>query len=66
MLLDYVLESADRGFPLAHHNIQQSANVILKGNSSEMQCVGKNWVDRFIERHRDQLQSHWSKLLDTA
>ncbi|KIJ36163.1 hypothetical protein M422DRAFT_135986, partial [Sphaerobolus stellatus SS14] len=43
MLLDYVLESADRGFPLTHRNIQQFANVILKGNSSEMQCIGKNW-----------------------
>ncbi|KAF9236316.1 hypothetical protein BU15DRAFT_50230, partial [Melanogaster broomeanus] len=26
--------------------------------------VGHNWCQRFLTRHRDQLQTHWSKPLD--
>ncbi|KIJ22877.1 hypothetical protein M422DRAFT_119910, partial [Sphaerobolus stellatus SS14] len=29
-LVEYVLNSADHGFPLAHKNIHQYANMILK------------------------------------
>ncbi|KIJ27084.1 hypothetical protein M422DRAFT_271772 [Sphaerobolus stellatus SS14] len=28
--------------------------------------IDVKWVDRYIERNRDQLQPHWSKPLDTA
>ena len=67
MLLHYVLESADHGFPLAHRNICQLANVLITSqDAGETQGIGINWVDKYIERYWDQLQPHWSKPLDTA
>ncbi|KIJ53755.1 hypothetical protein M422DRAFT_242002 [Sphaerobolus stellatus SS14] len=66
-LLEYMVNSANRGFPLAHKHIRQYANMLLKNRPKHTQgTVGKNWVDCFIERHNDQLQTHWSKPLDTA
>ncbi|KIJ34365.1 hypothetical protein M422DRAFT_81380, partial [Sphaerobolus stellatus SS14] len=66
LLLDYMLESADQGFPLAHQNIEQFPNAILKASPSSRRRIGQNWVDWPVERHHDQLQLHWNKPLDTA
>jgi len=31
----------------------------------EHNSLGHNWVDNFLNRHHDELQTHWSKPLDT-
>ncbi len=65
-LVNYLLESADRGFPHERNQIVNCANSILQrrlGKADEY--VGKAWVDRFLQRHESKLSMHWSKPLDT-
>ena len=66
MLVDLILVSSDWGVPLTNTDIISYANTILKrifGEDAEE--VGKAWVERFLDRHYDKLQTYWSKPLDT-
>ena len=66
VLINFILESADRGFPLQHREICQFANTILQSHlGSAYEPVSKSWIFRFLDRHHNKLQSHWSKPLDT-
>lgn len=55
---------ADRGFPMTHDMIYECATTILEAHDPTKLPLGKNWVDRFIDRHRDRLKTHWSRSLD--
>src|SRR6266487_911617 len=66
VLVDLAVKSADFGFPLTHELLASYANSILKAREAEnFKPVGKNWTDRFISNYQDELQTHWSKHLDT-
>ncbi|KAJ2923330.1 hypothetical protein H1R20_g13763, partial [Candolleomyces eurysporus] len=66
VLVRFILESADRGFPLRHRDIIQYANVLRHSRlGSTCEGVGEAWVYRFLDRHHEHLQPHWSKSLDT-
>ena len=66
VLVDFALESADQGFPLTHTNLYKAADDILTFHlGDEHDSLGQNWVDNFLNRHHDELQTHWSKLVDT-
>ncbi|KAF7336140.1 DDE-domain-containing protein [Mycena venus] len=65
VVLDHILMSADRGFPMKPRMVVQSANEILKSRGAETIDPESNWVHRFLERHCDELQMHWSKPLDS-
>lgn len=65
-LAGFVLGCADRGFPMNHTQIGKFANELLEARLGPgFEPVGKNWTDRFVERHHDTLQTHWSKCLDS-
>lgn len=65
-IVDLICNSADRGLPLSHTDVASYANAILESRGGpEFEPVGKSWVDRFLVRHRDRVQTHWSKHLDT-
>ena len=65
-LVEYALACSDRGFPITHSQLVTFANEILEARiGSDYEPVGKNWTDRFIERHHQSLQMHWSKPLDS-
>ena len=67
VIVDFALQSSDRGFPCTHAFLGQQANAILESqNGDSYEPVGKNWVDRFLQRHHDRLQTHWSRKLDTV
>jgi hypothetical protein len=65
VLIDFMLLSADRGFPMSLSCIVAHANSILDSRKGEKINLDSNWVDRFLERHNDELQTHWSRPLDT-
>jgi hypothetical protein len=65
VVLDHILMSADRGFPMKPRAVVLSANEILKSRGAETIDPESNWVHRFLNRHRDELQMHWSKPLDS-
>lgn len=66
VLVDFVKESADRGFPLSRSALKEYADAILEekhGNADH--AVHPTWVSRFLARHHEDLQTHWSWPLDT-
>ena len=66
ILVEYVLGCSDHGLPLTHPQLASHANSLLEARfGSKYQPVGKNWSDRFVKRHYNQLQMHWSKPLDS-
>lgn len=65
-LVGYALACSNRGFPITHSQLATFANEILEARQGpSYEPVGKNWTDRFIERHHQSLQMHWSKPLDS-
>jgi Tc5 transposase DNA-binding domain len=65
-LVNFLIESAERGFPQTLHQIENFANLIRQSRlGPECEKVRENWVGRFLDRHRKILQTHWSKPLDT-
>lgn len=66
VLVDFAKESADRGFPLHHSALEIYANAILHvKHGDEYEPLGGQWIYRFLDRHREELQTHWSRPLDT-
>ena len=68
ILVDFIVESADRGCPPTPAEVKQAAAEIASARTPdaiEPKKPGVNWVARFLDRHRDELQTHWSRPLDT-
>jgi hypothetical protein len=65
VLVDFIIQSADLALPLSVSNIRTHANEILKGRDTPGDVVGEHWVGRFLDWHRDKLQTHWSSPLAT-
>lgn len=66
MIVDFIIQSADRGVPLTHDIIRNAANEILRSRLGDgFEPVGLNWCQRFLTRHSDEVQTLWSKPLDT-
>lgn len=64
VLVDFILISADRGIPLSYANVRTHADGIIEAQGGT-EKVGNNWLERFLTRHRDEIQSHWSRPLAT-
>jgi hypothetical protein len=65
-LVQFMLESADRGFPLGHRQIEQFADAVRQAIlGPDCDPVGAKWVFAFLDRHHDALRTFWSKPLDT-
>ena len=65
VLVDFITTSADHGLPLSLANIREHADAIILGRETPGEPVGENWVSRFLDRYRDELQTHWSSPLAT-
>ena len=62
VLVDFIKESVDRGFPMIYFTINSYANTILQT------WIGLDlslWIFQFLYQHQDELQMHRSKPLDT-
>jgi Tc5 transposase DNA-binding domain len=65
-LVDFALGCADRGLPVTHAQLAGYANQLLeKRIGPDYVPVGQNWSDRFVERHHETMQTHWSRPLDS-
>ena len=65
VLVQFIKESADRGFPMSHQAIAFHADAILQSRLGDgYEPVGESWIFRFLDRHEDELQTHWSKPLN--
>ena len=65
VLVNFISESADCGFPLKHREIWQYANTIWQSRlGADCEPVSDFWVFRFLDWHHESLATHWSKPLD--
>ena len=52
ILLEWILDLSERGFPPRKWMVRDTANLLLKNRGTiNPPVVGKNWVDNFIIRH---------------
>jgi hypothetical protein len=59
--------SAQRGKPFSHAEIEEAVNhMLMLKYGPNFQSCGKNWVDRFLDRHRDTLKTHWGCGVDSV
>ncbi|KAF7372306.1 hypothetical protein MVEN_00090800 [Mycena venus] len=65
-LVQFILEAAERGFPLSHAQIVQYADAVRQATlGADCERVGVKWVFAFLDRHHHELRPFWSKALDT-
>ena len=58
-LLKYIDRLCERGLPLTREMIRTFAGEISG------KYIGKNWADRFLERHPSELLSRWASAMDS-
>ncbi|KAF9501087.1 hypothetical protein BDN71DRAFT_1380512 [Pleurotus eryngii] len=67
MVIKFTVEMANRGFPLTHRRLKKHVDEICRaklGDKFPEGGVGKNWTDRFLERHSDSLSVYWGHHLE--
>ena len=62
-LINAVISHGRRGFPLTHDRVKRIAKSIIRHQTGSDEELGKNWVERFLARHEDQLHTYWTKHL---
>lgn len=66
IVIDYIAEVGNRGFPLSHRRLREHANAILRARLGDsFEGLGKRWTNRFIEKHLAHIKMSWSATLDT-
>lgn len=68
VVVQFAIESGNRGFPLNALRLKEHVDEILRarlGPDAPERGVGKNWVKRFLKRHRDKLKTSWSTPLES-
>ncbi len=67
VMVQYLIETAKCGFPDMPRHASMRANCILREHTSDLTaCVGQNWINRFLNRHKSQLSRYWSTTLTTV
>jgi hypothetical protein len=61
LLLRYILDKDERGFPPRLADVEDMANLILESRGS--QRVGKLWAHRFVQR-RPELKTRFNRVYD--
>ncbi|RPD67635.1 hypothetical protein L226DRAFT_445447, partial [Lentinus tigrinus ALCF2SS1-7] len=57
-VVDFVIDTAQHGFPLSHRRLKEHVDTILRGRLGDRfpeGGVGRQWTQRFVERHHDKL-----------
>jgi len=67
VMVQYLIETARWGFPNTPQHAVRRANQILREHTGDPDAtVGQNWLNRFLDRHTDQLSHFWSTTLMTV
>ena len=66
VLVHFLEESADQGFPQSIEQITTLATTVCHARlGPDCPEIGGSWAGHFLNRHCAALQTHWSKSLDT-
>ena len=58
VLIRYILKLTDRGTPPSPHIVKNMAEELAK------RTLGKHWIERFLKRHKNQLNSIYLRSID--
>ncbi len=65
-IVEYVIELANRGFPLSHRRLKEVVDDLLRKRlGPDFPGVGQNWTDRFVTKHHTRLGRYWSRSLES-
>jgi hypothetical protein len=67
VILLFIAEIGNRGFPLSHRRLKEHADAILRGRLGDAfpeGGVGKNWTMRFITKHSKRIRMGWASPLE--
>lgn len=67
-VIDFILELASRGWPLNKQRTREHVNKICQarlGDAFPRGGVGKCWVDRFLDRYQDRIQTYRAHPLES-
>lgn len=67
VILDFIAECGNRGFPLSHRRLRAHVNSILHarlGPAFRAEGLGHNWTHRFVEKHHDRIKTSWATPLE--
>jgi hypothetical protein len=65
-LIAHIHELATRTLPPNRTYIKRAALNIAQARDPSITKIGKNWVERFLAQHQDELVTAWTKSLDTS
>ena len=68
VVLEYIIETGDRGFPLSHRRLKEHVDEICRarlGTKFRAEGVGKQWTHRFIVKHSDKIKMSWASSLES-
>ena len=62
VVIDYIIELGNCGFPLSHQRLKEHVDEILQawlGDQFPTGGVGAQWTHRFVQKHSDQIKMSW-------
>lgn len=68
LVIGYIAELGNRGFPLSHRRLKEHVDEILRarlGDEFPALGVGKKWTQRFIEKYSRDIKMSWSTPLES-
>jgi hypothetical protein len=68
IVIKYIGELGNRGFPLSHHRLREHVNKILwtrLGDAFPAGGVCKQWTHCFMEKHSSKIKMSWSTPLES-
>ena len=64
VILGFIQETSNRGFPLSHQHLHEHANSIIKARNPSFEGVGQCWTDWFVLSHSERIKTIWSMSLE--
>ena len=67
VVIDFISEMADRGFPLSHRRLKEHVDTICKarlGKNFPAKGVGENWTYQFAQRNSERIKISRSRPLE--
>lgn len=65
VIVDTVIQTADRAIPMTHKQIVNLGNNIIKARGGKnLISHTSGWIYSFLTRHSPELKTHWGKPLD--
>ena len=65
-LVDFLLNMADHAFPACWDHVKEYTLEVIQIENLDIKKLGKNWVDRFLNKNRDWLQTKYGSNLENV